>query len=302
MMRTLFSLSPSSSGIRMAVAAGIFMVASMASAQKTYPTPDAAASAFIDGVSRHDWDQVRVVLGADWRKFVPTESVHEGDLTNFLEAWAKSHRIIPAGDAKAYLEVGTHGWTMPIPLEKIAAGWRFDTRSTPDELRTRRIGRNELDVIQVVLALGDAQEDYAQNDRDRDGIKQYAQKILSSPGKRDGLYWPTLADEPPSPLGPVAAATHPGDAYHGYYYRILTAEGKDAPGGAKSYVQAGHMTGGYAFVAWPAKYGDTGVMSFIVAKDGVVYQKNLGPETDKVARGRTTFNPDSTWTKVPPAP
>ena len=132
----------------------------------------------------------------------------------------------------------------------------------------------------------------------RDGIKQFAQKIISTPGKRDGLYWPTLEDEPPSPLGPIAASTRPGDAYHGYYYRILTGQGKNAPGGARSYIKAGHMTGGYAIVAWPAKWGDTGVMSFIVGKDGTVSQQNFGPQSDSIARALKVYDPDSSWSKV----
>jgi hypothetical protein len=294
--QTILGYAFRSAGVTLGICA--FALASAASAQQTYPTPDAAAAAFVDGVASHDSEQIRKVLGADWKKFVPTETVDSDDVTNFLEAWSRSHRVVPAGDAKAFLEVGTHGWTLPIPLQKTASGWRFDTKATPDELRTRRIGRNELDVIQVMLALTDAQQDYAENDRDRDGVKQYAQKIISSPGKRDGLYWPTLDDEPPSPLGPIAADARPGEAYHGYRYRILTAQGKDASGGAKSYIQNGRMTGGYAFVAWPAKYGDTGVMSFIVAKDGVVYQKNLGAQTDSIAKAMRVYNPDSSWTKV----
>jgi len=283
---------------RVGLAVFAVALASTAGAQQSFPTPDLAASAFVDAVARNDDDGVRAVLGADWKKFVPTEGVGTDDVTRFLEAWAKSHRIVAAGDARAYLEVGTHGWTLPIPLEKTAAGWRFDTRATPGELRTRRIGRNELDVIQVMLALGDAQKDYAENDRDRDGVRQYARKIISTPGKRDGLYWPTVGDEPPSPLGPIAADVPPEEAYRGYRYRVLTAQGEAAPGGARSYVENGQMTAGYAFVAWPAKYGETGVMTFIVAKDGVVYEKNLGAQTDRVARAMTAYNPDSSWTKV----
>jgi len=298
MNRTQVLLERVTNGCRLGLGAFAFLLASAAAAQQTYPSPDAAASAFVDAVARHDDEQLRAVLGADWKKFVPTGDVGTEDVTRFLEAWANSHRIVPAGGAKAYVEVGTHGWTMPIPLEKTTAGWRFDTQATPDELRTRRIGRNELNVIQVMLALTDAQQDYAENDRDRDGVRQYAQKIISSPGKRDGLYWPTLDDEPPSPLGPIAADVRPAEAYHGYHYRVLKAQGKDAPGGAKSYIQNGQMTGGYAFVAWPAKYGDTGVMSFIVAKDGIVYEKDLGAQTDSVAKAMTAYNPDSSWTRV----
>lgn len=284
--------------IRAAAMAAALAIAATASAQKTFSSPEAAADALVDGLARSDYDEVRVVLGADWKRFVPTETVKAGDMTRFLEAWSRSHRVVPAGEAKAYLEVGTRGWTLPIPIEKIAGGWRFDTRHTPDELRTRRIGRNELDVIQVMLALTDAQQDYADFDRDRDGIKQYAQRILSQPGKHDGLYWPSLPGEPESPLGPIAADTRPGEAYHGYRYRVLKTQGPNAPGGAQAYVRNGHMTGGYAFVAWPARYGDTGVMSFIVAKDGVVWQKNLGADTDRIARGMNAYDPDASWTRA----
>ncbi len=230
MNRTLSSFGRASRGLGLAFLAGMFALAPAAWAQQSFPTPDAAAAAFVDSLARSDDDATKAVLGPDWRKYVPADDVKANDITNFLEAWSKSHRIVPAGDAKAYLEVGTHGWTLPIPIEKTAAGWRFDTKGTPDELRTRRIGRNELDVIQVVLALTDAQEDYSAYAAASTGSKQFAQKILSSPGKRDGLYWATLAGEPPSPLGPIAEGSKRGQAYHGYHYKILTAQGKAAPG------------------------------------------------------------------------
>lgn len=300
MNRTLSSFGRASRGLGLAFLAGMFALAPAAWAQQSFPTPDAAAAAFVDSLARSDDDATKAVLGPDWRKYVPADDVKANDITNFLEAWSKSHRIVPAGDAKAYLEVGTHGWTLPIPIEKTAAGWRFDTKGTPDELRTRRIGRNELDVIQVVLALTDAQEDYSAYAAASTGSKQFAQKILSSPGKRDGLYWATLAGEPPSPLGPIAEGSKRGQAYHGYHYKILTAQGKAAPGGAKSYLANGRMTGGYAVVAWPEKYGDTGVMTFITDRSGVVYQKNLGEKTAEIAKAMTAFDPDSSWTKVAP--
>ncbi len=287
-----------SSGLRLALVAGVIALAQPAWAQQTFPTPAAAADALVDGVARSDDDAVKRVLGADWKKYVPFEGTGAEDTTNFLEAWAKGHKIVERGADRAYLEVGTHGWTLPIPLEKTAAGWRFDSKGTPDELRTRRIGRNELAVIQAVLAYADAQDEYAAKDSDGDGIKQYAQKLISSKGKRDGLYWPALPGEVQSPLGPVMADTKVTDTFHGYRYRILTAQGKDAPGGAKSYVEKGHMTGGYALVAWPAKWGDTGVMTFIVDRDGIVYQKDLGEKTDAIARAMTAYNPDAGWTKA----
>jgi hypothetical protein len=189
---------------------------------------------------------------------------------------------------------------MPIPLVKTAAGWSFDTKATPGELRIRRIGRNELAAIQVALALTDAQDDYFRFDRDRNGRKDYAQRILSTPGKRDGLYWPSKPGQPESPIGSLVAQATPKDGYHGYRFRVLTAQGKDAPGGGKSYVANGEMTGGYAFVAWPAKWGETGVMTFIVDKSQTVWEKDLGPQSEAIARSMKEFNPDPSWSKVPP--
>jgi len=280
----------------LALVAGTFALAPSAFAQKAYPAPGDAADAFVDGVARHDADAIKVVVGPNAAKYLP--HVEADDVTSFLEAWAKSHKIVPAGDAKAYLEVGTNGWTLPMPIVKSAAGWSFDAKAMPDELRMRRIGRNELAAIQVSLAVTDAQEDYFRFDRDRNGRKDFAQRILSSPGKRDGLYWASKPGQPESPLGSQVAQVKPGEGYHGYHYRVLTAQGKAAPGGPKNYVAHGDMTGGYALVAWPVKWGDTGVMSFIVGKDQVVYQKDLGPDTDAQARAMKAFDPDSSWTKV----
>ncbi len=280
------------------LAAGALALAPATMAQKAFPTPDAAADAFVDNVARHDGEGLKAVVGADYKKYIP--HVNADDVTRFLEAWAKAHKIVRSGDAKAYLEVGTNGWTMPIPLVKTAAGWLFDIKATPDELRARRIGRNELAAIEVVLAYTDAQREYFSNDRDRNGVRDYAQKLVSTPGKHDGLYWPTKPGEPESPLGSLVAQTKPGQGYHGYRYRILTAQGKDAPGGARSYVVNGKMTGGYALVAWPVKWGDTGVMTFIVDQSGTVYEKDLGARSDALARAMTAFNADSSWKKVPP--
>jgi hypothetical protein len=279
-----------------AIAGLALALAPAAFAQKAYPTPDAAADAFVDGVARHDDEALATVLGADRRKYLPHPNAE--DVTNFLEAWAKAHKIVHEGDAKAYLEAGTHGWTLPIPIVKSAAGWSFDTKAVPNELRARRIGKNELAAIEVSLAYTDAQEEYARFDRDRNGRHDYARKILSAPGRHDGLYWPTKPGEPESPLGSEVAQAKPGEGYHGYRYRVLTAQGKDAPGGAKNYVVDGSMTGGYALVAWPVKWGETGVMTFMVSKDGVVYQKDLGPDTEALARSMAAYDPDPSWTKA----
>jgi len=284
--------------VSLGAAALIFASASLAHAQAKFPTPDAAAEAFVDALARHDGDALKNIVGADYRKFIPTKDVDPEDITDFLEAWANAHAIVPAGSDKAFLGVGKKGWTMPIPIVKTSAGWHFDTRGTPEEMRIRRIGRNELAVIQVMLAYTDAQDEYQRVDRDGDGVRQYARRALSTPGKRDGLYWATWPGERESPLGAEFADAKPGQPYHGYQFRILTAQGKDAPGGAKNYIKDGRMTEGYALVAWPTSWNDSGVMTFIVSRDGVVYQKDLGPDTSAAARAITAFNPDAGWTRV----
>ncbi len=288
------------SGLRFALLAMAFALSPAAWGQQAFPSAEAAADALVDGIARHDGDAIKRVVGPDYRKYIPAGVVAEDDITKFLEAWAASHKIVPAGADKAYLGVGKNGWTLPIPIVKSASGWRFDASAAPDEMRTRRIGRNELAAIQVALAYTDAQEEYYAKPHSGDGVRQFAMRAISSPGKHDGLYWATLPDEEESPLGPEFADATPGQPYHGYVYRILTAQGPDAPGGARSYVRNGRMTEGYALIAWPAKYDDTGVMTFIVDRDGIVYQKNLGPNTDAAARAITAYNPDSSWTKVSP--
>jgi hypothetical protein len=246
---------------------------------------------------------LKALLGADFRTLIPPVGAEVR--YRFLAAWAKSHTIKPEGDARAEIAVGSDGWTLPIPIVKTAGGWRFDTRAGADEIRIRRIGHNERSVMQVMLAIFDAEKEYATKDRNGDGVLEYASRIMSSRGKQDGLYWPTKAGEPPSPLGEeVAAARAAGGnretGYYGYRYKLLTAQGKSAPGGAYDYMVRGRMIGGFAAVAWPVKYGDTGVMTFIVSHDGVVYEKDLGPRTATLASGMTRFDPDSTWQKVDP--
>jgi len=284
-----------------ALMAGALAIAPAAVAQALYATPVAASQALVDGIARSDDAQLKTVLGADYKRYIPDSTNSYADRLAFLESWSRANRIIDTGTGKAMLEVGTNGWTLPIPLVQSASGWRFDTRAAPAEMRTRRIGRNELAAIQVALAYTDAQEEYFAKDPDGKATKHFARRALSSPGKRDGLYWASLPGETQSPLGPDFADAKPGMAYHGYLYRLLTAQGKDAPGGAKSYLRNGLMTEGYALIGWPERYGDTGVMSFIVNRDGVVYQKNLGPATDAAARQVMTYNPDASWSKVKPS-
>jgi len=277
---------------------GSLAAATAARAQQAFATPEAAAEALVDGIARNDDAQVKTVLGADFRRYIPAESASADDRTNFLEAWSRGHKVVATGE-RAVLEVGTHGWTLPIPLAKTASGWQFDTRAAPAEMKKRRIGRNELAAIEVALAYTDAQEEYYAANPDRRAAGHFAARGLSSPGKRDGLYWASLPGEAESPLGAQFAEAKPGQPYHGYLYRILKAQGKDAPGGAKSYVKNGLLTEGHALIAWPERYGETGVMTFIVGRDGVVYEKNLGANTSALARGMTAYNPDSSWVKVP---
>jgi len=271
--------------------------------QKTFASPEQAMNAFGDALSRSDEEAMKGVLGADFRAVIPP--VGAEIRYRFLEAWAKNHAIKPDGDARVLVAVGDDGWTMPLPIVKTAAGWRFDLRAGADEMRVRRIGRNERAVMQVMLAIYDAQREYATNDRNGNGIREYAARLRSSPGRKDGLYWPTKVGESESPLGPaVAAAQAAGgsaaNGYYGYRYKLLTAQGKNAPGGAFSYVARGRMLGGFAVIAWPVRYGNTGVMTFMVSHDGVLYQKDLGPNTASRAQAITRFDPDSSWQKVQP--
>jgi hypothetical protein len=271
--------------------------------QKTFASPDAAMNAFGDAVATSDDDALKAVLGADYRTYIPPVGTEVR--YRFLAAWAKSHAIKLEGDAKAVVAAGGDGWTLPIPIVKTAQGWRFDTRAGAEEMRLRRIGRNELAVMQVMLAIYDAEKEYARGDRNGDGVLQYAARFASSPGKRDGLYWPTKAGEAQSPLGPAMAAARAAGGsseagYYGYRYKLLTGQGKNAPGGAFDYIARGRMIGGFAAVAWPVEYGDTGVMTFIVSHDGVVYEKDLGPDTAARAAAMTRFDPDSSWQKATP--
>lgn len=250
---------------------------------------------------------IEKILGPAARKLIFSgDRVADRDgREQFVFAYDQKHAIDPQSDVRAILVVSDDAWPFPIPLVKQAGAWRFDTKEGAEEILNRRIGRNELNAIQVCGAIVDAEHDYARKDRTGTGYQEYAQKFMSSPGKKDGLYWPATAEEE-SPIGPLVAAARaegygPKGAhqkpspYHGYFYRIITQQGKDAPGGAYDYVVNGHMIGGFALVAFPAKHGNSGVMTFIVNQDGVVYEKNLGPNTIAIARAIKTFNPDASW-------
>lgn len=284
-------------------AASLSLTASLTQAQALYPTPEAAAQALTDAIASNDETALSNVLGKDHARYVPTGNIGEDDIYQYLGSWAKGHRIVEDakpidGRKSARIETGDSGWTLPIPLVDTGKGWRFDMPAARDELLTRRIGRNERSVMHVALAYVDAQNDY------RKLMNRYADRFVSTPGKHDGLYWDTAPGEPESPLGPLAATmrnkTHPGDAYYGYHYRILTAQGPKAKGGAKNYAEGGALTQGFGMIAWPAKVGETGVMSFIVNQDGQVYEKNLGPATSRIAASINSFDPDASWQPVSP--
>jgi hypothetical protein len=278
--------------------AATLIAALPAIAQQVFRTPDEAVDALVDGLARHDDTRVRAVLGPDYRLLLPLDALSEQDRTEFLAAWSQGHRIELSGDtAKLVLR---DGWTLPIPVTRRGEGWAFDTRAGRNEVRTRRIGRNELAAMRSVYAYYDAQREYAEQFRNGDGVLEYARRFLSNPGKRDGLYWPTADGEPPSPAGPLFDTRDIKDGYFGYRFKILEAQGPSASGGARSYLSRGRLANGFALVAWPARYGETGVMTFLINHDGVAYQKNLGVDTAAIAGAMTRFDPNPTWVALPP--
>jgi hypothetical protein len=272
----------------------------MAMAQQAFPTPEKAAEAFVEALGTEHADQARLteLLGEDWRSYIPREGVQRSDVDAFLKQYHEQHRIEKANERKAHLAVGSDHWTLPIPMVKDAKGWRFDLKAGSEEIRVRRIGRNELAAVQSVLTYHDAQMDYASVDRDGDGALEYAQKIFSTPGQHDGLYWDDDDSGQISPLGPLFGKTIAGEDWHGYNFRILDGQGPSAPGGAYSYLIGDKMSRGFALIAWPAKYKDTGVMSFMISHEGQVFEKDLGPEGEKLARAMKRFDPDDSWKEV----
>jgi hypothetical protein len=279
--------------------------------EKVFASPEAAVKALVDAVKADNMAELSAIFGPAGKEVLSSGDAiaDKTGRERFLNAYETKNALIREGDAKVVLQIGAEEWPFPIPIVKRGEKWSFDTGKGKEELINRRIGRNELNTIQTCLAYVDAQREYAVKDRDADGLLEYAQKFRSDPGKKNGLYWEAKAGEGQSPLGPLFAAAqekgYSGKAaggkpvpYYGYYYRILTAQGKSAPGGAYDYMVKGNMIGGFALVAYPAQYGSSGVMTFIVNHDGVVYQKNLGKNTEKTAQAMKLFNPDSTWKKA----
>jgi hypothetical protein len=293
---------------RILLCAAIICLCQSALAQEQFTTPEDAVSALVEAAKSQDQKTMLTVLGPDGQAIVssgdPVADANARD--NFVSAYDAKHALELEGDGSQTLVIGNDDWPFPIPLINKAGRWQFDTKAGLDEILRRRIGRNELAAIQVCLAYVQAQNEYASRDPAGLGRHVYAQRIVSRPGKKDGLYWPTAEGEPPSPLGDLAAkasaegykAGQTPIPYHGYYYRILTRQGANAPGGAYDYFAKGKMIGGFALVAYPAQYGNSGIMTLMVNQDGTVFQKDLGPQTDKLARKIESFDPDQTWTRV----
>ncbi|MDH5340476.1 MAG: DUF2950 domain-containing protein [Rubrivivax sp.] len=268
-------------------------------AQAAFDKPEAAADALINAIAANDGDAMAHVLGKDWKKLAPLNDGDPEDKTLFLEKTSQARKLTVQGN-RAELAVGSDPWTLPVPLVQSADGqWRFDAVAGREAILERRIGANERAAMRAVLAYVDAQREYAAADRNGDGLLEYAQKLVSSAGRRDGLIWSTsLGDE--SPLGEDYLPSRAGAGYHGYRYKILTSQGPSAQGGARNYVIGKRMTAGFALLAWPVKYGETGVMSFMVGSDGTVFQRDLGPGTARAASDIRQFNPDDSWTPTQP--
>ncbi|HEY2863370.1 MAG TPA: DUF2950 domain-containing protein [Casimicrobiaceae bacterium] len=276
------------------------------SAQRTFASADEAASALAKAVNAHDRPTVLAILGPGADKWIGSGDpvADRAAAEHFAAAYEQKHAIAPEGDSRATLTIGADDWPFAFPIVKAGNAWHFDTEAGKTEMLARRIGGNELAAINVLLAITDAQHDYASQDHNRDGVREYARKFASTSGKHDGLYWPTKAGEPPSPLGPlVTRATSEGyskggSAYHGYYFRPLIGQTSNAKGGAQDYVVKGHMIGGFGAIAYPAIYGSSGVMTLMVNQDGVVYQKDLGPDTAAKASAIKRFDPGPGWAAV----
>ncbi|SFP22408.1 Protein of unknown function [Bradyrhizobium sp. Ghvi] len=284
--------------------AALALMSTSLQAQQSFSSPEEAAAALAAAVKSGPRDILKV-LGRNAEDIVSSgDEVADADIrARFTSMYDARHAIKAEGSKSATLVLGPDDFPFPIPLVNTKTGWEFDADEGRIEVLRRRIGRNELDAIQTMLAYVDAQNEYADKDRG-EGTGVYAQRIVSSPGKKDGLFW--RDDSDPSPLGALAAqASSEGykagegmTPYHGYYFRILKGQGPDAPGGAMNYVIKGKMIGGFGLIAWPAEYGNSGVMTFLVNHAGVVYQKDLGSRTEFVAPRITLFDPDQTWKKV----
>jgi hypothetical protein len=282
----------------------------LAADQQSFASPEDAVNALVAAAKNSDTNAMHVIFGPEGHDLVSPDAVQATEEYKvFVQRLVEKTQVVTNSDSSATLELGADGWPFPIPLVKQEGQWFFDTAAGKKEILNRRIGMNELGAIDVCNTYVEAQREYASQDRMGDGVLAYAQFLHSTPGIHDGLFWPAKPGEELSPLGPlVAAARVEGyhrtakmlndeqSPYHGYNFKILTRQGKHAPGGKYDYIINGRMIAGFALVAWPAEWGNTGVMTFIVNQQGKVYQKNLGAKTAKIAEAMTTYNPNDTWT------
>jgi len=283
------------------------IAATKGSEPRIFRSPGSAAAALVEAARADDLKEMTAILGSDAKEIISSgDPVADNNAREeFTRRYDQMHRLAHDDQGRVILYVGAENWPLPIPIVKRGDGWAFDSAAGEEEMLYQRVGKNELFTIDVLEELADAQLEYADRERDASGVAQYAQTIFSSPGKKDGLYWPTKEGEPESPIGPlIADATAEGyqrdpsgrpAPFHGYYYKVLTGQGAAAPGGASDYIEDGKMTRGFAFLAYPADYRASGVMTFMIDKAGVVVEKDLGPDTEKIAPTITTFNPDSSW-------
>jgi hypothetical protein len=320
MPSSLYSSRVISSLARLAISLSAFFLACLlvsplastedTATQQVFPTPDAAVNALVAAAKADDMKTLSSILGPEADQVLssgdPVADKNARD--EFARRHQEMHRLAYDDQGRVIVYIGANNWPFPIPLVKKGGGWVFDTAAGKDELLHRRIGRNELFTIKVLEDLADAQAEYASEAHDGEDAGQYASKILSDSGKRNGLYWEAAEGQPESPIGPlVATAAAEGykkdtggspTPFHGYYYRVLTRQGRNAPSGAKNFLINSKMTNGFAILAFPAEYGGSGVMTFMINQDGVIVQKDLGPDTAKLASEMVEYNPDQSWQEV----
>ncbi len=278
--------------------------------QKSFASAEEAIKEMVSALKSGDRNALLAVFGPFSKELISSgdEAADREGRLKLLHYYGEKNKLVDVGDRKAILVIGKEEWPFPIPVVKKGKSWRFDTKTGKEEILNRRIGANELNTIQAILAFADAQREYALKDLDGNGLFEYAEKFMSDPGKKNGLYWETKEGEEPSPLGAFFASAKRegydgngsrGNApYHGYYFKILFSQGINAPKGAFDYKVDRKMLGGFALVAYPAQYGVSGIMTFMINQDGMVYEKNLGRKTETIAREMKVFDPDKTWRQV----
>ncbi len=293
--------------------AGFMVLSACSSSGARFATPDAAVGALASAVRSEDQKELKRILGRGAEEIISSgdEVADQQARERFLQSYDEKTELVSESEDTVTLQIGKDEWPMPIPIVKRGDYWLFDTRAGKEEILNRRIGRNERDVQQVCLAFVDAQREYKSQDRDGDGVLEYARKLISDPGQKNGLYWESGEDNSSSPMGLlVAGAAEEGYGrtpkkrgerrpYHGYYFKLLTSQSDYAPGGARDYLVDGNLTGGFAVVAWPADYGNSGVMTFMINHQGILYERNFGPRTQRIVSAMTEFDPGPEWDVSP---